>query len=517
MVSRTPSVASVLVVSALVCGCTGRGGGSGPEQPEVCRIYVECAASATPTDAGMLLELYGSQGTCWKGTNDEAALCEADCIERLDDLREQFPDDDSCQQGLGTSSGEGENGDDSGESDSGPDLPNSNAVDILFIIDNSGTMAEEQAALATSIPALLDALEAPDVDASYRIGVTTTDDGNPWCGSTGPENGNLQMSSCRSRQGDFIFAGDPPTDATSIACTDLCNIDDLDIEPTTTDIDPAPRVRPWVERIDGVTNLSVVDGYSMAEAFQCFAPQGIAGCGFESHLESMRKAVLRTQSPDDDEYGFLRDSAMLVIVIVTDEVDCSFNPEFESIFLPADQGGNPEVFWEDPSQSSPTSAVCWNAGVACTGGPGTYDECHAANKGVNGNDGVAEDDAVLYPLSRYVEILQNVEDLKQETMPGQEVLVALIAGVPPGYETGDADIVYQDATDPGQQLSFGIGPGCTNQAFDPPSSALPPVREREVAEAFALDDRRHVYSVCADDYSPALEAIADAIVGRLGE
>src|SRR6185503_2996542 len=137
----------------------------------------------------------------------------------------------------------------------------------------------------------------PDVEANYRIGVTTTDNGNPYCGSTGPEGGKLQMTSCRTRQGEFIFTGTPTADVTDIACLDHCTIDDMDIQPTATELDPDLRPRPWLENIDGKTNLPDADGngtpdYTTIEAFQCFGPQGIAGCGFESHLESMYLSFL---------------------------------------------------------------------------------------------------------------------------------------------------------------------------------------------------------------------------------
>ena len=66
-------------------------------------------------------------------------------------------------------------------------------VDILFVIDNSGSMGEEQAILANNFASFIEVLEAEDVEANYRIGITTTDNGNPWCppGVTTPESGKL--------------------------------------------------------------------------------------------------------------------------------------------------------------------------------------------------------------------------------------------------------------------------------------------------------------------------------------
>ncbi|MGZ3461712.1 MAG: vWA domain-containing protein, partial [Archangium sp.] len=48
-------------------------------------------------------------------------------------------------------------------------------TDILFVIDNSGSMAEEQAAIATELPAFLDELRGGnDVEQDFRVGVITT-------------------------------------------------------------------------------------------------------------------------------------------------------------------------------------------------------------------------------------------------------------------------------------------------------------------------------------------------------
>src|SRR5690606_397814 len=133
----------------------------------------------------------------------------------------------------------------------------------------------------------------------------------------------------------------------------------------------------------------------------------------ESHLESMWKALRRSTTDDDPVFGFIRSNAILSIVHVTDEADCSHNNDHQTIFLPE---GN-RVFWSDQDAASPTSAVCWNAGVRCDG-----NECQSVNLDVNGNE-VSDDpekNAVLRPLSRYTEIVQQLENQKQEITPDQE-------------------------------------------------------------------------------------------------
>jgi hypothetical protein len=380
-------------------------------------------------------------------------------------------------------------------------------IDILFVIDNSGSMGEEQAILANNFGSFIEVLEAEDVEANYRIGITTTDNGNPWCppGETTPEAGNLVLRSCKDRLGDFLF-NNGAVDVQDLACNDICTLSsaELEILPTTTDFDPTAKPRPWLENIEGVKNIP--SSTSTADAFKCFGPQGINGCGFESPLESMYLALRRAENADEDEYGLIRAQAILAVVIVTDEEDCSYNEEYAEIFA-AD--GN-KVFWSDPTAAFPTSAVCWNAGVECIGDPSNYDSCDPVNKDVNGNSTAWDDAAVMHPMSRYYGLLDGLEQQKQDFNANQEVIVALIGGV-----DASGNVVYADvsATDPEFQDNFGIGPGCTAPSGGPePVKAVPPVRIRDVVNRYT---EGNMFSICNDDYSEAFDAIAERISDQI--
>lgn len=399
-------------------------------------------------------------------------------------------------------------------------------VDILFVLDNSGSMGEEQANLAANFGAFISVLEDPAVKANYRLGVTTTDNGNPWCPGTTPEAGALVYQSCTDRLTQFTNQ-QGTVNVENIACTNNCSLSSADLGIGTT------NGGPWLENIEGTTNLP--DGVSTTQAFQCVAPQGINGCGFESQLEAMNKALIRFDTPDDEAFGFKRENALLAIVQVTDEADCSYNNAWVSIF---EQSGN-KAFWWDQTATFPTSAVCWNAGVACSGDPTNYD-CTAQDYDVNGNpipngDPGAADNAVLHPLSRYISRVQGIENQKKEINPGQEVIVALIGGV---GDNGQPS--YADSADQTFMSDFGIGPGCqapietatpcttATQATDcagignaqcspngqclEAQTAVPPVRLAEFTENFTTDN---MFTVCSNDYAPALEAIASAIEDQL--
>ena len=112
------------------------------------------------------------------------------------------------------------------------------SVDILFVVDNSGSMAAEQANLAANLAPMIALLEQEEVSADYRIAVTTTDVSDGACSSSGPEDGNFVASSCLSRLEQFVTVPGylPEEDAREAACTSLCpeGLEDLRLLPTAT-------------------------------------------------------------------------------------------------------------------------------------------------------------------------------------------------------------------------------------------------------------------------------------------
>ena len=357
-------------------------------------------------------------------------------------------------------------------------------VDLLFVIDNSGSMAGPQQSLASAATQLIDELD--DGDINYRIGITTTDSGNPWCDGSTPEGGGFVLSSCRSRLPEFTNTGGINQEA---ACLDVCDFDAFDVMPTAASAGSTAMPRPWIDVVSGLSNIS---NASIGGALACALPQGVSGCGFEQPLESLFRSLLRTNDDNDPAFGFLRPNAVLGIVIFTDEADCSHNAEQETIFLPEGD----RTFWSDPTAGAPTSAVCWNAGVACSGS-----ECSSVNLDALGNE-TDPDSAVMRPVSRYVDLLQELEDQKQQITPDQQVVFAVIGGV-----GSDGSVTYQDGGDPQFVEDFGIGPGCVSSQTE----AVPLVRLREVAEAMQLGDEQAMFSVCETDYSNSVLGIANQI------
>ena len=455
-----------------------------------------------------------------------------------------------------TSNGDGD-GDETGTTDGCPpltgclDLPeqddpigcdsqgNCNLVDLLFVIDNSGTMGEEQLNLARNFPLLVQQLEALETDvgtgADVNIMVTTTDFGNPLCkpfANHPPESGAPVGDACTKRLDRFTGLGNINPPVYEEACTAVCAAPG--IEPVGNDLiihfnDEGDNV-PAVEPVD-INNDGVLDS-PVAQALACIGPQGIDGCGYESPLEAMMQALnpyapWNCGAPDDPvacpnggvERPFMREGAVLAVAMITDEADCSV----KDYAIMTDD----DYFAELDGQPLPSSAICWKAGVTCNGpdANGVYVNCYS-------DDG----DDLLQPVKRYTDFL----NLYIKEGLGKEVVMLGILGVPPvtahnpnkphePIEGGVHDLVYRKWRDADileedmlagidadyQQWAFGIGPGCTgvDDQGNVTGQAIPPVRVKEVCESLDYDGhvRCCIESVCDDDFSPALTCLTDVI------
>jgi hypothetical protein len=373
-------------------------------------------------------------------------------------------------------------------------------VDILFVIDDSGSMGEEQGALAANFEALVEQLESIEVGADYRIGITTTDNPHPWCFDATAQLGALQMRTCLSHIDDFVFGEDDRRDE---ACRTRCPAELEGLTPVPTALeDGGPLApRPWLERSDLATN--VPEGITTAQALACWGPQGLKGCGYEAPLEAVLAAFARSEDDGDPAAGFLRDDALLQVVIVTDEVDCSIAPGGEDAF---DPDGSRALWGGSEGQSAP-SAVCWRAGTACQSLPDGRTECVPADLDLEGQPASPED-AVLFPVSRYVDALRELDERKRAHMRTEEaqVLLSVIAGVPQGWDGAPLD--YGPGDDPEFHGYFGVGAGCRSDMGE----AVPPVRILSVVSELG---EANVFSICDGDYRPALEAIGGRLVEQL--
>lgn len=106
---------------------------------------------------------------------------------------------------------------------------------------------------------------------------------------------------------------------------------------------PSPRIEsvaPWLQlgpklvpsdpfiafSYDGTMTNVPGPGDDVTEAVKCLAPQSICGCGYESPIEAMMQALAPTgrwNDPAQTTRPFLRDDAILGVVLMSDEADCS--------------------------------------------------------------------------------------------------------------------------------------------------------------------------------------------------
>jgi hypothetical protein len=293
-------------------------------------------------------------------------------------------------------------------------------------------------------------------------------------------------------------------------------------EATSVEGQPSAVVHNWLQFSGDEVNVDPAAPF--AELLACSLPIGTDGCGFEASLESMYIALLRSTGEagtNDPNFGFLRADADLLVVFVTDENDCSFNPDWVQPVVAADSN---KVFWEDPTADSPTGAVCWNASTQCSGTAPNWTSCENVDKNVDGNvieDAfLAEYDAVLYPLSRYLDVLGEIEEDKQAVRSGARVRVALVGGVPAGYENGGVDLplvkVDDPATQPDEPAVFGIGSAC-NVEGDPDSFGIPPLRFLPILDAYGVKGPGPAaFSICADDFTAPMTTIFTRFAEEVG-
>ncbi|HZI15236.1 MAG TPA: vWA domain-containing protein [Myxococcus sp.] len=159
-------------------------------------------------------------------------------------------------------------------------------TDILFVIDNSGSMREEQEGIATELPAFLEALrEGSGVTQDFRVGVITT-----------------------SVYRRVLFQGTESYREYTNESGRLQAVPDTGGQPT------AER---FIESSDPL----------LLEKFRRLVVRGTEGSGQESPFEAVRLAVTEplaaTPLSEGGNGGFLRDGARLLVVVVSDEEDCS--------------------------------------------------------------------------------------------------------------------------------------------------------------------------------------------------
>jgi hypothetical protein len=302
-------------------------------------------------------------------------------------------------------------------------ITSNRSLDILFVVDDSGSMGEEQSSLATNFHRFVSVLENLNGGLpNLHIGVVSTDAG------AGP----FAITGC-SGDGDDGMLSVPSTCA----------------GPTDAYLEDVA--------VAGGTRQQNYAG-SLADTFACMAQIGTRGCGFEQPLEAMKRAL------DGRNPGFLRPDAYLLVVIITDEDDCSASDT--ALFDPSNGALGPL-----------SSFRCFEQGVRCDPDQARTPGVKAACEPRSGSPYAAE-------VAAYADFLRGLKPDPTQVM---------VAGI-----FGDPDSVEVELDQGGPVLA----PSCTS----PSGRADPPVRLASFLERFPQRNTRT--SICNEDLSEALELIA---------
>ncbi|HEY7726287.1 MAG TPA: hypothetical protein VH880_13200 [Anaeromyxobacteraceae bacterium] len=180
-------------------------------------------------------------------------------------------------------------------------VPGRVQTDILFVVDDSGSMSREQTELGTAFQGFIDALAAAPVGNDFRIGVTST---------------SVDWPVCRTYAGAECTAYDLRT-----------------TYPAGAPYDGAPYPAGALVAAAGRPRILDAGSPTLVDDFVQNVRVGTGGAAKEQALRAMRLAFT-DRIADGSNAGFLRPGARLAVIIVGDEDDCSEEGPPQVIYAP---------------------------------------------------------------------------------------------------------------------------------------------------------------------------------------
>ncbi|WP_157069415.1 hypothetical protein [Sandaracinus amylolyticus] len=315
-------------------------------------------------------------------------------------------------------------------------------VDLVLLVDDSGSMEEEQDILEERIADLVRDLTTPpdengDGRADWgavdrlRVAIVTTDmgtsgvpapDGVGVCEGLGDDGEYQSAASCSGAElGLQVYQ--TGEDAGAFAARIGCIVDSL----------------------------------------------GLNGCGIEQQLEAASRAVERGSDVPD---GFPAEDAILAVLVLSDEEDCSLE--------------QPDAFYAEFERTGRVNLLCQDAALGANGASQAW--------------------------------LRSIDSLATRLAAGREdgsFVFGAITGLPidlsgesPATILADPRMVYGERTDSMNRRVPTAA--CTSENGD----ATPARRIVEVASRF---ERSVLHSICSDDFGPAIQEVTRAIAQQIGE
>lgn len=349
-------------------------------------------------------------------------------------------------------------------------------IDLLFVIDDSKSMAPLQAKMVQRLPDFMNVLRMlqgglPDmhvavVTSSMGAGIYSP----PGCGPVPPGNAGGR------------FQNTPRPAPGQSTC------------PVPMNGERFIKASMAGDNIGGLDNL--------ASTFSCMALVGDTGCGFEQHLEAIYAAL--NPNPDTrvpENAGFLREDAYLAIVILANEDDCSV-PATSSLF------DTNQTMNRDPLGGL-QSFRCNRFGHLCNGAPPPSDPGQLPSGMLDcvSNENAYKDNPAhgLFPVGDYVQFVKSLKD-------PSKILVALIGGPTKPYRV----ILQNFQTSTGaMEMQPAVEHSCTAPgAAGTTEYADPSPRLFQFVESFG---RNGVFQpICAADFRDSMVRIAEEIGRILG-
>jgi hypothetical protein len=426
---------------------------------------------------------------------------------------------------------------------------NAESVDILWVIDNSGSMCEEQRDLAVNFDRFLTAFANENID--FQMGVTTTHqrpDGLPEgsfkskygilqstpnpipttfgaCGQASTVENALQRAvACTTNPSEYrttLTSGEAAclNDSASGECETYCtnNLSEEWCEDNNGNINF--KARPLKEALfppgNAYRDLPLIlrrSDYENADRslrvdelrddFGCMSFVGTSGWSFEKGLGAAQKAVdselvgtfydPEAEPPaDKPNYGLIRKDSSFAVIFVTDENDCTYNNN-RGMDNP-DVTVSPELMIDELD----------------TGDCGD-DVCEFAN-----STQVDPNNSPLIPTSEIADtIVAELAEIKGREFTKKEVIVASIHGQPDRYE--GASFTRTECENPDDSGYSEVSFTCSSQDLGTAFSGDRYARfldEFEPGRRFPTVDDPVNGKICEDEFGTSLASIAEIIVG----
>lgn len=328
-------------------------------------------------------------------------------------------------------------------------------LDLLFMIDNSNSMKEEQESLKVNFPKFMAELrkipgangpELPDV----RIAIVSSDVGA----------GTEAVGTCvpLGDKGRFQVKGG-------------CGLDKAQAH--------------WLAAQENGTKVNFTG--KLEDVFSCMASLGVDGCGYEHQLQSIR-AALSKENPENQ--GFLRQDAYLGIIILSDEDDCSARPDTD-LFLSVPDGHNPNL-------------ACSLQGHTCNGQMVPANVFNAPLASCKPTEGAK---SKLIPVEEFVKYVKDLKGGRNDrTIVGAIIGWNFQDNTPYQIKKnvkGGAGVTEDDSLD--------TQPVCRSTN----GVATPGIRLKGFVDAFG-SEFGSTHSICQSDLSAPLVEIGKKIAQRLG-